>query len=226
MRNCVLIIEKDINVAHFIQGKLEEADFTCLVDYSGEAAVDLAGQKQVDVIILDSDSLDIEGSKLISDVRAVSSLPIVVISSDADVEKKVQLFESGVDDYLVKPYSTKELVARIHALLRRHKEPQIVVDPSFNIQDLYIYPERHEVRIGENVIELTKKEFDLLLFLVKNKNRVLKRDEIMKKVWGYEYSGKTNIVDVYIRYIRSKIDEKFGKKYVHTVRGIGYVVRD
>lgn len=226
MRNCVLIIEKDLNVAHFIQGKLEEADFTCLVDHTGEAAVDLAGQKQVDIIVLDSDSLEEESSKLISEVRSVSSLPIVIISSNGDVDEKVETFESGADDYLVKPYATKELVARIHALLRRHKEPQIVVDPSFNIQDLYIYPERHEVRIGENVIDLTKKEFDLLLFLVKNKNRVLKRDEVMKKVWGYEYAGKTNIVDVYIRYLRSKIDEKYGKKYVHTVRGIGYVVRD
>lgn len=226
MRNCVLIIEKDLNVAHFIQGKLEEADFTCLADYTGEAAVDLAGQKQVDIIVLDADLLDIECSKLISEVRAVSSLPIIVISTNADIDKKVEILELGADDYLVKPYATKELVARIKSLLRRHKEPQIIVDPSFNIQDLYIYPERHEVRIGENVIDLTKKEFDLLLFLVKNKNRVLKRDEVMKKVWGYEYAGKTNIVDVYIRYLRSKIDEKYGKKYVHTVRGIGYVVRD
>ena len=99
-------------------------------------------------------------------------------------------------------------------------------DPAFTIGDLSIYPERHEVRASDEVVDLTKKEFDLLLFLAKNKNRVLKREEILEKVWGYGYAGKTNIVDVYVRYLRSKIDEKVGKKYIHTVRGIGYVARD
>ena len=133
---------------------------------------------------------------------------------------------AGADDYLTKPYATKELVARIHAALRRHEEPKIIVDPAYTIGDLSIYPDRHEVRVGDEIIDLTKKEFDLLLFLAKNKNRVIKREEILEKVWGYGYAGKTNIVDVYVRYLRSKIDEKVGKKYIHTVRGIGYAARD
>lgn len=226
MRNCILVIEHDPGVSYFMQLKLEEDDFTCLVDNTGESAVDLAGQKQVDLIVLDADKPLQNGDEIIDKVREISFLPIIYLSSDNTVDSKVRILNAGADDYITKPYATKELIARIRAALRRHDEPKIVVDPSFTIGDLSIFPERHEVRAGDEVIDLTKKEFDLLLFLSKNKNRVLKREEILEKVWGYGYAGKTNIVDVYVRYLRSKIDEKVGKKYIHTVRGIGYVARD
>jgi len=102
------------------------------------------------------------------------------------------VLNAGADDYLTKPYATKELIDRIRSTLRRHEEPKIVADPSFNIGDLAIYPDRHEVRVGDEVVDLTKKEFDLLLFLAKNKNRVLKREEVLEKVWGYGYAGKAD----------------------------------
>lgn len=226
MRNCVLIIESDINVAHFLQLKLEQEGFTCMVDTTGESAVDLAGQRQIDLILLDPDEPLKDGGKILEEVRKVSTLPVIFVSSDGRVDSKVNALNAGADDYIVKPYATKEVVARIRSALRRHDEPKIVVDPSYTIGDLSIFPERHEVRVGDEVIDLTKKEFDLLLFLAKNKNRVLKREDILEKVWGYGYAGKTNIVDVYVRYLRSKIDEKVGKRYIHTVRGIGYVARD
>lgn len=226
MRNCVLIIEHDPSVSRFMQLKLEEEGFSCLIDNTGEAAVDLAGQRQVDLILLDPDEPLKGGHEILGKVREISSLPIIYLSSDASVDAKVEALNAGADDYMTKPYATKELIARIHSALRRHEEPKIIVDPAFTIGDLSIYPERHEVRACDEVVDLTKKEFDLLLFLAKNKNRVLKREEILEKVWGYGYAGKTNIVDVYVRYLRSKIDEKVGKKYIHTVRGIGYVARD
>ncbi len=226
MRNCVLIIEHDPSVSRFMQLKLEEEGFTCLVDNTGDAAVDLAGQRQVDLILLDPDAPLEGGHEILGKVREISPLPIIYVSEDGSVDAKVNALNAGADDYLTKPYATKELIARLHAALRRHEEPKIVVDPSFTIGDLSIYPERHEVRAGDEVVDLTKKEFDLLLFLAQNKNRVMKREEILEKVWGYGYAGKTNIVDVYVRYLRSKIDEKVGKKYIHTVRGIGYVARD
>lgn len=226
MRNSVLIVESDTSVARFMQLKLEEAGFTCLLDNTGDSAVDLAGQRQADLILLDPDEPLEGGYDLLAKVREISSVPILIVSSDADVDTKVEALNAGADDYVTKPYATKELVARIASALRRHEEPKIVIDPSFNVADLYIYPERHEVRVGDDIIDLTKKEFDLLLFLAKNKNRVLRREEVLEKVWGYGYAGKTNIVDVYVRYLRSKIDEKVGKKYIHTVRGIGYVARD
>lgn len=226
MKNCILIIESDPNVSRFMKLKLEEAGFSCLIDNTGESAVDLAGQRQINLILLDPDEPLKDGHKIMPKVREISPVPIIYISSEDSVDAKVNALNAGADDYIVKPYATKELIARIHSALRRHQEPKIVVDPAYTIRDLSIYPDRHEVRVGDEIIDLTKKEFDLLLFLAKNKNRVLKREEILEKVWGYGYVGKTNIVDVYIRYLRSKIDERFGKKYIHTVRGIGYVVRD
>ena len=226
MRKCVLIVESDPSVSRFMQLKLEEEGFSCLIDNIGDSVVDLAGQRQADIIILDPDEPMKNGGEILEKVREISSLPIIYLSADASVDAKVEALNAGADDYVTKPYATKELIARLHSALRRHEEPKIIVDPSFTIGDLAIYPDRHEVRAGDEVIDLTKKEFDLLLFLAKNKNRVLKREEVLEKVWGYGYAGKTNIVDVYIRYLRSKIDEKVGKKYIHTVRGIGYVARD
>lgn len=226
MRNCVLVIENDKSVGRFLQMKLESEGFTCLLDHTGESAVDLAGQRQVDLIVLDPDA-PLEGAyDILEKVRVVSTLPVIFLSEDGNVDAKVKALDAGADDYMVKPYATKELIARIRAALRRHEEPAIVVDPSYTIHDLYIYPDRHEVRVGSEYIDLTKKEFDLLLFLAKNKNRVLTRQQILEEVWGYGYVGNTNIVDVYVRYLRSKIDEKLDRKYIHTVRGIGYVVRD
>lgn len=226
MRNCVLIIEHDSSVSRFMQLKLEEAGFTTLVDNTGDSAVDMAGQRQADVIVLDPDEPMKNGHDILGKVREISSIPVIYLSADTSVDAKVDALNAGADDYMTKPYATKELIARIHAALRRHEEPKIIVDPAFTIGDLSIYPDRHEVRVGDQVIDLTKKEFDLLLFLAKNKNRVIRREEILEKVWGYGYAGKTNIVDVYVRYLRSKIDEKVGKKYIHTVRGIGYAARD
>ena len=226
MRNCVLVVENDKSVGRFLQTKLEADGFTVMQDTTGESAVDMAGQRQVDVIILDPDPPMKEAMAIVQNVRAISTVPIIFISEETSVDVKVAVLEAGADDYMTKPYATKELSARLKVLMRRHEEPIIVIDPAFTIQDLYIYPDRHEVRIGAEYIDLTKKEFDLLLYLAKNKNRVLTREQILEEVWGYGYVGNTNIVDVYVRYLRSKIDEKFNKKYIHTVRGIGYVVRD
>lgn len=226
MRNCVLIVENDKSVGRFLQTKLEADGFTVMQDTTGESAVDMAGQRQVDIIVLDPDPPMKNAMEIVQNVRSISTVPIVFISEETSVDVKVAVFEAGADDYMTKPYATKELTARLKALLRRHEEPIIVIDPAFTIRDLYIYPDRHEVRIGADYIDLTKKEFDLLLYLAKNKNRVLTREQILEEVWGYGYVGNTNIVDVYVRYLRSKIDEKFNKKYIHTVRGIGYVVRD
>lgn len=184
MRNCVLILEPDAGVSRFMQLKLEEEGFNCLTDNTGDSAVDLAGQRQVDIILLDPDSAPRNGMELLGKVREISSIPIIYLSSDSSVDTKVAVLNAGADDYITKPYATKELVARIRSALRRHEEPKVVTDPSFTIGDLSIYPDRHEVRVAGEAVDLTKKEFDLLLFLAKNKNRVLKREEILEKVCG------------------------------------------
>lgn len=152
-----------------MQLKLEEEGFSCLVDNIGDSVVDLAGQRQVDIIVLDPDDPMEDGDKILENVREISTIPIIYLSSDGSVDRKVEVLNAGADDYLTKPYATKELIARIRSTLRRHEEPKIVADPSFNIGDLAIYPDRHEVRVGDEVVDLTKKEFDLLLFLAKIK---------------------------------------------------------
>lgn len=153
-----------------MQLKLEEEGFSCLVDNIGDSVVDLAGQRQVDIIVLDPDDTMEDGDKILENVREISTIPIIYLSSDGSVDRKVEVLNAGADDYLTKPYATKELIARIRSTLRRHEEPKIVADPSFNIGDLAIYPDRHEVRVGDEVVDLTKKEFDLLLFLAKIKS--------------------------------------------------------
>ena len=133
----------------------------------------------------------------------------------------------GADDYITKPFAIQELFARIRAALRKHKnsgdEPQ---GEMLTVKDLVLYPSRYEVKVEEERVELTKKEYSLLEYLLRNKRNVLTRDQILQKVWGYDYVGDTNVVDVYIRYLRAKIDDHFGEKYIYTVRGVGYVVKD
>ena len=222
----ILLVEDDLGLSNSVFDFLD--DFADVMQvFDGEEGLYEAESGVYDLILLDLMLPEKNGFQVLKELREKGiTTPVLIMTAKESLDDKGHGFELGADDYLTKPYATKELIARIRSTLRRHEEPKIVADPSFNIGDLAIYPDRHEVRVGDEVVDLTKKEFDLLLFLAKNKNRVLKREEVLEKVWGYGYAGKTNIVDVYVRYLRSKIDEKVGKKYIHTVRGIGYVARD
>ena len=223
----ILIVEDEPDLRETIRISLLKEHFVVETAADYFSALDKVNDYDYDCILLDIMLPGGSGLDLLRELKRLHrSDSVLIISAKDSLDDKVEGLELGADDYLTKPYATKELIARIRSTLRRHEEPKIVADPSFNIGDLAIYPDRHEVRVGDEVVDLTKKEFDLLLFLAKNKNRVLKREEVLEKVWGYGYAGKTNIVDVYVRYLRSKIDEKVGKKYIHTVRGIGYVARD
>jgi two-component system response regulator ArlR len=141
------------------------------------------------------------------------------------VETKVAALDLGADDYMTKPFNTKELFARIRVLLRKRKAERLS-ENFLRLNDLTLYLDRHEVQIGHQFIELTKKEFELLTYLIRNKNIALTRDRILQSVWGYDYAGDTNVVDVYIRYLRVKIDNKVQRKYIHTIRGLGYTAKD
>ena len=149
----------------------------------------------------------------------------MMLSAKDDVETKVASLDLGANDYLTKPFNSKELFARIRVLLReRDYKP---ADENFlQLQDMMLYLDRHEVVIGTQKIILTKKEFELLSYLIRNKNIVLTRDRIVEEVWGYDYIGDTNVVDVYIRYIRSKLGKEKGREYIQTIRGVGYVAKD
>ena len=170
-----------------------------------------------------------DGFEICQKVRELSDVPIIMLTARDDIEDKVNGLDIGADDYLTKPFAIKELLARIRLILRRKSVAQEKEEPRgevLQVKNLKIIPAQYEVIVGNTKVSLTKKEYDLLEYLVRNKRVVLTREQILSNVWGYDYAGDTNVVDVYIRYLRSKLDDKFGEKYIHTMRGIGYVVKE
>jgi DNA-binding response OmpR family regulator len=168
-----------------------------------------------------------DGMEICRRLREFSDIPIIMLTAKDEVADIVQGLDNGADDYLTKPFAMQELLARIRALFRKQeKQGSIANANELRFKNLVLYPYRHEVTVDEQPVELTKKEYDLLEYLVQNKYVVLRREKILEEVWGFSYMGDTNVVDVYIRYLRKKLDEHFGEKYIHTVRGVGYVVKD
>ena len=221
----ILIVEDEKQIARFLQMELEHEGYECGIETNGAAALDRIGQDHFDLILLDVMLPDIDGLTICRRTRELSNVPIMMLSAKDDVETKVASLDLGANDYLTKPFNSKELFARIRGLLReRDYKP---ADENFlQLQDMMLYLDRHEVVIGTQKIILTKKEFELLSYLIRNKNIVLTRDRIVEEVWGYDYIGDTNVVDVYIRYIRSKLGKEKGREYIQTIRGVGYVAKD
>lgn len=221
----ILIVEDEKQIARFLQMELEHEGYECGIETNGAAALDRIGQDHFDLILLDVMLPDIDGLTICRRTRELSNVPIMMLSAKDDVETKVASLDLGANDYLTKPFNSKELFARIRVLLReRDYKP---ADENFlQLQDMMLYLDRHEVVIGTQKIILTKKEFELLSYLIRNKNIVLTRDRIVEEVWGYDYIGDTNVVDVYIRYIRSKLGKEKGREYIQTIRGVGYVAKD
>ena len=157
-------------------------------------------------------------------MRKISDVPIIMATAKDEVMDKVSGLDSGADDYLTKPFAIEELLARMRVAFKRNS--QMTRKNILEVYDLKIDLDKRLVKVGDEEVELTKKEYELLLYLVQNKNIVLSREQILNQVWGYNYIGETNVVDVYIRYLRSKIDEVFGRKYIHTIRGVGFFVKE
>ena len=223
----ILIVEDERALCDAIARSLRNLAYSVDCCHDGQEALDLLGVEVFDLVVLDLNLPRIDGMTVLKALRKTDrETKVLILSARGKVFDKVTGLDAGANDYLTKPFSSKELLARIRALLRKKVGGDKLNESSYHIKDLYIFPDRHEVQVGTTIINLTKKEFELLTYLAKNKNIVLGRDRILEDVWGYDYVGDTNIVDVYIRYLRSKVDEVVGKKYIHTVRGIGYVARD
>ena len=223
----ILIVEDEWKIARFLQMELEHEGFITAIEANGRKALDRIIQENFDLVLLDVMLPEMDGIEVCRRVRAISEVPIIMVTAKDDVEDKVLGLDIGADDYLTKPFAIPELFARIRAALRNHKAVLQATDPNeLRVKNIVLFPNRYEVQVGGQSVELTKKEYDLMEFLVRNKNLVLDRERILQEVWGYEYIGDTNVVDVYVRYLRSKLDEQFGQKYIHTVRGVGYVVKD
>ena len=225
----ILIVEDEPKISRFTQLELEHEGFRTSIEGNGRRAYERIIQEDYDVVLLDVMLPEMDGFEICQKVRELSDVPIIMLTARDDIEDKVNGLDIGADDYLTKPFAIKELLARIRLILRRKSVAQEKEEPRgevLQVKNLKIIPAQYEVIVGNTKVSLTKKEYDLLEYLVRNKRVVLTREQILSNVWGYDYAGDTNVVDVYIRYLRSKLDDKFGEKYIHTMRGIGYVVKE
>ena len=223
----IFIVEDERKIARFLQMELEHEGFQIAMEANGRCAFERIMQESYDLILLDIMLPDMDGLTICRQVRKLSDVPIIMLTAKDEIEDKVSGLDIGADDYLTKPFAIQELLARIRAALRKHEptkdEPEGEV---LAVKNLLLYPSRYEVKVNDERVELTKKEYSLLEYLLRNKRNVLTREQILQQVWGYDYVGDTNVVDVYIRYLRAKLDEHFAEKYIYTMRGIGYVIKD
>lgn len=220
------MVEDNSRISEFMVRGLEESGFSVTLAENGLDARNLIAQNEWDIILLDIMLPDIDGIELLQYTRFKKiHTPILIVSALGDPDDKVKALDLGADDYLPKPFNFRELVARIHALTRRMR--QVYDSPSKVLicDDLHLNLESHKVLRGEKEITLTLQEFKLLKYLMENANRVLSRSEILDTVWGVNFDSNTNVVDVYISYLRNKIDSDSAHKLIHTVKGIGYVIR-
>lgn len=224
----IFIVEDERRIARFVQIELEHEGFQTATEDNGRRAYERIMQEDYDLVLLDIMLPEMDGVTICRKVRELSSIPIIMLTAKAEVEDKVNGLDIGADDYMTKPFAMQELLARIRAALRKHvpeeKEEENV--ERYVLKNLVLYPSRYEVQVQGETVELTKKEYALLEYLMRNKRTVLTREQILQEVWGYDYVGDTNVVDVYIRYLRAKLDDRFHEKYIHTVRGVGYVVKE
>ena len=225
----VLIVEDERRIARFLQMELEHEGMSTAIEDNGRRAYERIVQENYDLVLLDVMLPDMDGFTICRKVRELSQVPIIMLTARDDIDDKVQGLDMGADDYITKPFATPELLARMRVVLRRQEgklEVKGCQEEILSVKNLIMYPARHEVQVDGASVELTKKEYDLLEYLLRNKRNVLTRDQILSNVWDYDYMGDTNVVDVYIRYLRQKLDDRFQEKYIHTMRGVGYVIKD
>ena len=224
MMKKILIIEDEVNLSDFIRLELEYEKYEVFVAFEGRDGLAKALDEDIDLVLLDLMLPGLNGIEVCRRIRAVKTIPIIMITARDSVLDRISGLDSGADDYISKPFQIEELLARMRAIFRRVES----VDQNNHLllfKDLEMSLEARIVKRETEVIELTKKEFDLLKLLMKNVNRVLTREVLLEAVWGYEAVVETNIVDVYISYLRAKIDRSGQESYIQTVRGSGYVLR-
>lgn len=231
MANRILIIEDEEKIARFTELELIHEGYEVEKCADGRTGLEMAEGGTFSLVLLDIMLPGLNGLEVLRRLRRSSDVPVIMLTARDAVMDKVAGLDQGADDYITKPFAIEELLARIRLVLRRRsagttEEKHEAAGDTLRCGSLTLSESRHEVKYDGHDIELTGREFDLLHTLLVNKNIVLSRDQLLGKVWGYDYMGETNVVDVYVRYLRSKIDEVFGISLIQTVRGVGYVIRD
>ncbi len=220
----ILIVEDERKIARFLELELQHEGYEVETAGDGRTGLEKALTWKPDLMILDLMLPELSGIEVCRRLRHESDLPIIMLTAKDDVSDKVMGLDMGADDYMTKPFAIEELLARIRVGLKKHRA--VAAAPAANVLSagkLVLDPSSYSVTWDGMPVSLTKKEFDLLKYLMQHKGQAVTRDALLSDVWGYDYAGDTNVVDVYIRYLRHKIDEPFGVKTLHTIRAVGYM---
>jgi two-component system, OmpR family, response regulator MprA len=219
----ILVVDDDPEILSFLRRGLAFEGYSVETANGGVEALAKIREKVPDLVILDVMMPGIDGLEVSRRLRQVSAVPILMLTAKGTLGDKVTGLDSGADDYLVKPFEFDELLARIRALLRRRPASEGEI---LRFSDITVNTATREVKRGQENIDLTAQEFDLLLLLMRHPRQVLKRDQIYENVWGYDFGGESNVIEVYIRYLRAKLESGDRPKLIHTVRGVGYVLKE
>ncbi|MFD2117372.1 response regulator transcription factor [Paenibacillus yanchengensis] len=234
MEQTILIVEDEEKIARLLQIELEIEGYKVVCCNDGFAGLTTFREQSFDLVLLDIMLPNMNGIEVLRRIRTNDQVtPVILLTAKDTVEDKVTGLDDGANDYITKPFQIEELFARIRAVLRQSlakKQGTVSVveadEVLLQVADLTVNEKTRDVRRANQIIELTPREFDLLVYLLKNKRQVLHREQILEAVWGFDYYGETNIVDVYIRYLRKKIEQGQEMELIHTVRGIGYVLKE
>lgn len=220
----ILLVEDEAKLAQFVELELTHEGYQVTTAGDGITALTIAREQHPDLIILDWMLPGFSGLEICRRLRSTGDkVPVILLTAKDEIRDRVEGLDAGADDYMVKPFSIEELLARVRAHLRRTQEE----DPELlQFADLTLNQRTREVIRGDREIELTAKEFDLLVYLMMHPRQVLTRDRILEQVWGYDFMGDSNIIEVYVRYLRLKLEENQEKRLIQTVRGVGYVLRE
>lgn len=225
MSDKILIVEDEEKLNRMIELELQYEGYETGKALDGRTGLEMALSGEYRLVLLDIMLPGLNGLEVLRRIRREDeSLPVILLTARDTTMDKVSGLDSGADDYITKPFAIEELLARIRSALRKQaqRKPQ---QSGFTVQGVHLEPDSRKVTVNGEEVELTRKEFDLLRCLMEHQGKVMNRSELLNAVWGYDFAGETNTVDVYIRFLRSKIDEKYALKLIETVRGVGYVIR-
>ena len=223
----ILIVEDEEKIARFLELELQHEGYGVEKAVNGREGLDKALTGAYALMVLDVMLPELNGFEVLRRLRKSSDMPVIMLTARVTVMDKVAGLDGGADDYMTKPFAIEELLARIRLALKKRKGVSTVqAENQLSCRGLTMDIQRYEVTYAGNKIELTHREFELLKVLLENRNIVISRDTLLEKVCGYDYFGETNIIDVYVRYLRSKLDDVYQVKWIQTVRGVGYVIRD
>jgi two-component system, OmpR family, response regulator MprA len=223
MNELILIIEDDEAILKVLRRGLTYEGYRVETALDGEKGLNMARDLRPDMVILDWMLPGMDGLEVCQRLRVINDVPILMLTAKDTLQDRVQGLDAGVDDYMVKPFALDELLARIRALLRRTQQER---PPVYQFNDLTLDVATRQAKREDRVISLTAKEYDLLELFLRHPRQVLTREVIFDRVWGYDFGGESNVLDVYIRYLRQKLESSGEQRFLHTVRGVGYVLRE